>query len=154
MLTATEKFFAAESPSAHVKVPLAAVKSVPATAVSLVVEKSTLVDPLEPPTRFTLTVREPTFCATVKEDAPKLRVPRAICLSPVMVTTAEAGLDTCAAGLGAVSSTSNVLLPKNGVAVPMGMEIVFGVESFSAHCKTPDLLAKSLPATAVCETVV
>ncbi len=37
LLTATEKFFAAESPSAHVKVPLAAVKSVPATAVPPVV---------------------------------------------------------------------------------------------------------------------
>jgi hypothetical protein len=104
--------------------------------------------------RFTLTVREPTFCAAVKEDAPKLNVPRATALSPVMVTTAEPGLDTCAVALGAVSITSNVLLPKKGVAVPMGMETVFGVESFSAHCKTPDLLEKSLPATAVCGTVV
>jgi L-asparaginase/Glu-tRNA(Gln) amidotransferase subunit D len=71
-----------------------------------------------------------------------------------MVTTAELGLDTCAEALGAVSITSNVLSPENGVAVPMGMEIVFGVESFSAHCNTPDLFEKSLPATAVCETVV
>ena len=89
----------------------------------------------------------------MKEDAPKLNVPGASVPAPVMVTTAAPGVDTCAELLGALSIIWNVLLPVNGVAVTMGIDMVFEVESFSAHCKTPDWLEKSLPATAVCATV-
>src|SRR5258705_457765 len=64
LLTATENVFAAISPSVHFNVPLAAVKSVPATAVPFVVLYATLAAPLEPPVRLTLTVTVPAFCAT------------------------------------------------------------------------------------------
>jgi len=64
VLTATENDFAAVSPSAHFNVPVAAVKSVPPTAVPLFVEYETLAEPLDPPTRFAVTFKVPALCET------------------------------------------------------------------------------------------
>src|ERR1700730_11084902 len=75
LLTATANVFAAASPSAHFNVPVVVVKSVPATAVPLVVLYATLAAPLEPPVRLTVTVIEPAFCATAYVDEDSSRLP-------------------------------------------------------------------------------
>src|ERR1700719_2977636 len=59
LLIGTESVFAAVSPVAHERVPVVAVKSVPATALPLVVAYATLTAPLEPPVRLTVTVTAP-----------------------------------------------------------------------------------------------
>ena len=64
LLIATVNVLAAVSPSAHFRVPLVAVKSVPATAVQLAVLYATLAAPLEPPVRLTLTGNAAALCAT------------------------------------------------------------------------------------------
>jgi hypothetical protein len=53
------------------------------------------------------------------------------------VTVALPGLPTEAFALGSTRMTPNALLPWNGAALLMGTEIVFGVESFSAHYNVP-----------------
>jgi hypothetical protein len=63
-LIGTVKLFAAESPLAHCRVPLSAVKSVPDRAVSLEVEYTTLAAPEEEPARSTLMVTRPALCET------------------------------------------------------------------------------------------
>src|ERR1700728_4661096 len=65
LLMGIEKVFDAASPLAQLRVPLVAVKFVPATALPAVVSYVTLAAPLEPPVRVTVTVNEPAPWATV-----------------------------------------------------------------------------------------
>jgi hypothetical protein len=83
------------------------------------------------------------------EDAAKFTVPYAGTESPEIVTVVLPGLEIVAEALGSLKVNSNVLLPVKGVAFGIDTEMVFGVESFSAHCKLPDSLEKSLPVVAV-----
>jgi hypothetical protein len=61
LLTDTEKVLADSSPVDQFKVPLAAVKSLPATAVPFFVAYDTAIAPLDPPTRLTVTLTELPF---------------------------------------------------------------------------------------------
>jgi hypothetical protein len=65
LLTLIGNVFGVASPSAHCKVPFVAVKSLPATAVPLLVAYATVIAPLVPFTRFAVTLAAPAFWATV-----------------------------------------------------------------------------------------
>jgi hypothetical protein len=149
LLMATEKVFEAASPSAQFSVPLAAVKSVPATAVPLLVAYGTLTAPLEPPVRFTVIVTEPALCSTVSLAAESCRLPGALAASPVIETIALLGLASVAPPVGPDNVTVNDLAPVNGVALLIGIDIDFVDASPSAQFNVPLEGVKSLPDTAV-----
>ena len=69
-------------------------------------------------------------------------MPSAATASPEIVTAAPPGLAIRADALGLLRRTSNDLLPKNGVTLLMGTEIIFDVESFSAHLSVPESTGK------------
>jgi len=99
--------------------------------------------------RLTVTVTEPLLCATAKLDPESSRLPTAGAASPLMLTVAVVGLPRVTPAVGPDNVTVNDLLPKNGVALLMATDTVFGAASPSAHERLPLVSVKSVPATAV-----
>jgi len=153
LLIATDIVFDAASPSAQFSVPLAAVKSVPDTAVPFAVAYPTLTAPLEPPVRFTVTLTAPALCITASLAAESCTLPTALTASPLIDTMALPGLASVAPPPAPDSVTVKDFAPANGVALLIGIDTVFVAASPSAQFSVPLAAVKSVPDTAVPLTV-